>query len=386
MPGFDVHTVSSDDYRREARRRLPRFLFDYIDGGANSEWTMARNESAFARYGIRQRVMHDVSGVDTGTQLMGNACSMPVALAPVGLAGMMARRGEVLGAAAANGAGVPFTTSTLGICSVEEIAAATGSPFWFQLYMLKDRDIVLALLDRAAAAGVGTLVFTVDLAVPGMRLRDFRNGMIGTDPRSRLARALQIATSPRWVIDVALRGKPHHFGNLSPYVENASDVGSYRAFVESQFDPSVTWADILWLRQQWPGKLLIKGVMEVEDARAAAEAGADGIVVSNHGGRQLDGVAATIDKLPAIAGALGDDVEIYVDGGIRSGIDVVKALALGAHAAMIGRPWVWAAAARGTRGLADYLALLQREIGIAMALMGVTRTADIGPEHLERYD
>lgn len=383
MSFFDIHAVSTDDYRRLARRRLPRFLFDYIDGGANDEWTMARNESAFFRYTLRQRVMHNVADVDTSVSLAGQSCSMPIALAPVGMAGMMARRGEVLGASSSKRAGVPFTTSTLGICAVEEIQLATRAPFWFQLYMLKDRDIVLGLLERARKAGVGTLVFTVDLAMPGMRLRDFRNGMVGADWKSKLVRGIQIAASPHWVYNVALRGKPHNFGNLSNYVEKPDDFGSYRAFVESQFDPSVTWDDIRWLRDQWPGKLLIKGVMEVDDATAAVDAGADGVIVSNHGGRQLDGVAGTIEKLPAIKRALDESIEIYLDGGIRSGIDVVKAIALGADAALIGRPWVWAAAARGEQGLNDYLGLLQREISVAMALMGVTKIADIGPEHLD---
>jgi L-lactate dehydrogenase (cytochrome) len=383
MSIYDVVPVTVADYRRRARRRLPKFLFDYIDGGANDELTATDNVADFQRVQLIQRVMKNVDKVDTGTTLAGLAASMPLALAPVGMAGMFARRGEVQGALAARAAGIPFTTSTVGICPVEEVADAIAQPFWFQLYMLRDRQLVLRLLERAHTAGCDTLVFTVDLAVAGMRLRDFRNGMLGGGVPGRISKLAQILTSPLWVADVGLRGKPHNFGNLSDVVPDPNDLNAYKAFIDSQFDPTVTWEDIAWLRSEWSGKLLIKGVMEVDDARAAVDVGADGVVVSNHGGRQLDAVASTISRLPAISSAVGSRTEIYLDGGVRSGIDVVKAVALGARGVLIGRPWVWAIAAAGQEGLTALLATFQKEISTAMALMGVTRVDDLKPELLE---
>ena len=384
MSVYDAVPVSVADYRLRARRRLPRFLFDYIDGGCNDEATMADNIRDFSRIRLKQRVMRDVSEVDTSTTLAGHAASMPMALAPVGMAGMMARRGEVQGALAAKQAGIPFTTSTVGICPVEEVQVAINQPFWFQLYMLRDRTVVETLLARAAAAGCDTLVFTVDLAVAGMRLRDYRNGMLGGGIRGQISKAIALATSPRWVYDVGLRGKPHTFGNISEWVARSRELESYKAFVDAQFDPTVTWDVIAWLRSVWMGRILIKGVLEPDDARAAADTGADGVIVSNHGGRQLDGVASSISKLPAIVDAIGQGIEIYVDGGVRSGIDVVKAVALGARGVLIGRPWVWAVAASGEAGLADLLGLFQREIAVAMALMGVNRLDQINSDLIER--
>lgn len=310
---------------------------------------------------------------------------MPLALAPVGMAGLYRRRGEVQAARAAKQVGVPFTSSTVGICPVEEIRAATGEPFWFQLYMLRDRDYVLKLLARAEAAGCDTLAFTVDLPVAGMRLRDFRNGMLGGGWKGGLSRLAQLATSPAWVLDVGIRGKPHAFGNIVDAVTNPDDLDSFRAFIDAQFDPSCTWQDIRWLREQWRGKLLIKGVMEADDARAAVDAGADGVVVSNHGARQLDGIASSISKLPAVVDAVGAQTEVFMDGGVRSGIDVVKAVALGARGVLIGRPWMLALAACGQQGVSDLLNLFHREITTAMALMGVKRIADIDCGLLEPY-
>ncbi len=384
MSIFNVNPVTVDDYRRLARRKLPRFLFDYLDGGANAETTLAANVNDFDRYRLKQRVMRNVDSIDTSTTLAGFDAAMPLALAPVGMAGMYARRGETQGARAAQAQGVPFTCSTLGICSIEEITAATGQPIWFQLYMLRDREVVKALLKRAEAAGVTTLVFTVDLAVPGMRLRDYRNGMIGTNLCSKLSKAAQLACSPRWIMDVGIKGKPHTIGNLSDVVPDPDDLNVYKAFIESQFDASVTWENIAWLRSIWPGKLLIKGVMEVEDAQAAVRAGADGIVVSNHGARQLDSVASSIVKLPAIAQAVGGECEIYLDSGIRSGIDVVKAMALGANGVLIGRPWIYALAAASEQGVNDLLGTFQKEIRTAMALMGVTRLEELTSDLIER--
>jgi L-lactate dehydrogenase (cytochrome) len=383
MSVYDVVPISVADYRTRARWRLPRFLFDYIDGGANDEATMASNSADFGGYQLKQRVLRDVSQVDTATTLLGQAAVMPVALAPVGMAGMMARRGEVQAARAAQRAGVPFSASTVGICPVEEIQAALQAPFWFQLYMLRDRDFVLQMLARAEAADCTTLVFTVDLPVAGMRLRDLRNGMLGGGAIGRLSQVAQLLTSPLWLWDVAIKGKPHSFGNLSDKVADPEDLKSYKAFVDSQFDPTVTWKDIRWLRDNWRGKLLLKGVMEVDDARASVDSGADGVVVSNHGGRQLDGIASSISKLPAVAGAVGQQIEVYLDGGVRSGIDVVKALALGAHAVMLGRPWVWALAARGEQGVFDMLDIFRREIATAMALAGVSRVDQLSAELIE---
>jgi L-lactate dehydrogenase (cytochrome) len=383
MGNYLVTPATAADYRRLAQKRLPRFLFEYIDGGANDQDTMAANIDDFRRYRLKQYVMRDVGDRDTSTTLLGQASSMPVALAPVGMAGMMARRGEVQGARGAKTAGVPFTVSTVGICPVEEVQAAVNVPPWFQLYMLRDRDIILALLERAQAAGCNTLVFTVDLAVAGMRHADTRNGMLGGGLRGELAKAWQLATRPAWAIDVGLRGKPHNFGHLRDVVPDPNDLNAYKAFIDAQFDPTVTWQDIAWLRSVWQGKILIKGIMEADDARSAVDVGVDGVLVSNHGGRQLDGVGSSISKLAEIASAVGDQVEVYMDGGVRSGIDVVKAVALGANGVLIGRPWVWAIAARGEAGLTDLLATLQREISIAMALMGVNRIEEITLDHLE---
>jgi L-lactate dehydrogenase (cytochrome) len=385
MSIYDVIPVTAEDFRRRAKWRLPRFLYDYIEGAANSEETVALNTADFSRYQLTQRVMRNVDGVDTSTTLAGHAASMPLALAPVGMAGMMARRGETQGARAAKTAGIPFTTSTVGICSVEEVQAAVLQPFWFQLYMLRDRDLVLKLLARARQAGCDTLAFTVDLPVAGMRLRDYRNGMLGGGLPGKISQLAQIISSPRWAVDVGLKGKPHNFGNLSDVVANPNDLENYKAFIDAQFDPSVTWEDIAWLRTVWEGKLLIKGVMEADDARAAADSGADGVIVSNHDGRQLDGVASSISKLPAVAEAVAGQIEVYMDGGVRSGIDVVKAVALGARGVLIGRPWIFAVAGGGEAGLASLLDVFQREIATAMALMGVTRIDDINSEMIEQH-
>ena len=383
MSIYNVTPVSVDDYRVRARRRLPAFLYDYIEGGANDEDTSAANVSEFRNYRLKQRVMRNVDNVDTRTTLAGHSASMPLALAPVGMAGMFARRGEVQGARAAQKAGIPFTTSTVGICPVEEVAAAIRQPFWFQLYMLRDRDLILKLLARAQAAGCDTLAFTVDLPVAGMRLRDFRNGMLGGGIPGKLSQLAQIVTSPLWAVDVGLRGKPHNFGNLREVVPDPDDLDAYKAFIDAQFDPTVTWEDIGWLRSVWDGKILIKGVLEPDDALAAVDKGADGVIVSNHGGRQLDGVASTISKLAGVTAAVGDRTEVYLDGGVRSGIDVVKALALGARGVLIGRPWVYAIAGCGEAGLVDLLDVFQREIATAMALMGVNRVEEITPDLID---
>jgi len=384
MGTYKVAPVTALDYRRLAEKRLPRFLFDYIDGGSGEETSMHENQRDFSKIKLKQQVMCNVENVDTGTLLSGVRASMPVILAPVGLAGMMGRRGEVQGARAASVAGVPFATSTVGICPIEEVQAAVDEPVWFQLYMLRDRSLVEALLERARATGCNTLVFTVDLAVTGMRHRDSRNGMIGGGLAGKAAKAWQLLMSPRWILDVGLRGKPHDFGNLRHVAEGFEDINAFKKFIDSQFDPSVTWKDIEWLRSIWHGKILIKGVMSADDALAAITAGADGVIVSNHGGRQLEGVASSISKLPEVAAAVGGQAEVFMDGGVRNGTDVVRAVALGASGVMMGRPWVWAMAARGEQGLIDYLEVVQREISVAMALMGVTRISELTPDLVEQ--
>jgi L-lactate dehydrogenase (cytochrome) len=371
------------DFRARAERRLPRFLFDYIDGGANDEVTLAANSTDFGRIRLRQHVLRDVSHIDTTARLASEQVSMPMALAPIGLAGMMSRRGEAQAVRIANDAGIPFTLSTVGICSLSEVKDASNKPFWFQLYMMRDREAVKSLLQRALAVGCTTLVFTVDLPVTGMRHRDTRNGMLTSSLAGKVGKLRQLVIRPGWLADVAIGGKPHTFGSLAALVPDAPNLNAFRAWIDAQFDPSVTWSDIEWLRSMWPGKLLIKGILEVDDALAAVAIGADGVIVSNHGGRQLDSVASTISKLPAIATAVGGKVEVLVDGGVRSGVDVFKAIALGANGVLIGRPWIWALAGGGPSGLADLLATFRREFEVSMALTGVTRVSDIGPELID---
>ena len=378
------YPATADDYREKARARLPGFLFDYLDGGAASEQTLRANEADWADIHLRQRVLVDVDNVDTTTSLAGQACSMPAVLAPLGLAGMMARRGEVQAVRAANAAGIPFTLSTVGICPVEEVQAVATEAAWFQLYMLRNRARVAALLNKAWTAGCRTLVFTVDLPLPGMRHRDFRNGLAGTGTRSKLLKIQQLLTRPVWLWNVALRGGPHSFGNLSDVLPGAGNLDAFKEWIDTQFDSTVTWADMEWIREHWQGKLLLKGILDVEDARQAVQIGADGIVVSNHGGRQLDGVASGAGKLPDIVDAVGSQTEILVDGGVRSGTDLFRALALGAQGVMIGRPWAWALAGGGEAALSKLLASWQQELRLAMTLTGVTRIADISTNQLDR--
>ena len=374
-------TVS--DYRRLAEARLPRQLFDYIDGGAVDERTLAANRQDFGRFFLRQRVLRDVSSVSTDAELFGQPASMPLAMAPVGLAGLFRRRGEIQAVRAAEAAGVPFCLSTVGLCSLEEVRAASSKPFWFQLYMMRDRGYVRELLQRARKADVDTLVFTVDLAVVGSRYRDRRNGMGGDlSAGARLRSALNFAAHPRWLVDVALGGRPLVFGNLASYVSSAKNVQDFRAWIDSQFDPSVTWKDIEWLRREWSGTLIIKGILEAEDAIAAMNSGAQGIVVSNHGGRQLDSAPSSILALPRIADAVGDRLEVMMDGGVHSGQDVVKAIASGARSVMIGRAWVYALAAGGEAGVRHILAQIQKEIAVTLALTGLTSVQAITGEIL----
>ncbi|AGI24079.1 FMN-dependent alpha-hydroxy acid dehydrogenase [Pseudomonas sp. ATCC 13867] len=378
------YPATSADYQALARARLPAFLCDYVDGGASDEQTLQANTRDWQDVHLRQRVLVDVERIDTRTTLAGQPCALPLALAPVGLAGLMARRGEVQAARAAEALQVPFSLSTVGICPVDEVHAATTTPCWFQLYMLRDRGVVRAMLEKAWASGCRTLLFTVDLPLPGMRHRDTRHGLDAGGPGPALSRAWQVLGHPGWLWQVALRGRPLTFGSLSAQVPHARNIDAFKAWVDSQFDPGVTWADIEWLRGLWPGMLILKGILNADDARQAVRVGAQALVVSNHGGRQLDGVLSTARKLPEIAQAVGADIEVLVDGGVRSGTDLFRAVALGARGALIGRPWVWALAGAGEAGVRALIASWQRELLLAMTLAGVTRIADIDASHLDR--
>lgn len=383
MDTWNVIPVTTADYRRLALKRLPQFLFDYIDGGSGEEISMGRNVSDLQELRIEQRVMRNVADVTTRGEILGESVAMPLALAPVGLAGMFRRRGETQAARAAKRAGVPFATSTVGVCPVDEVAASAGQPPWFQLYMLKDRAIVHAMLDRAAQAGCTTLVFTVDLPVTGKRYRDDRNGMLGAGLKGKAAKAWQLATRPAWMWDVGVQGKPHDLGNLRGVVPGLDDLESFKTFIDTQFDPTVTWFDIEQIRDRWHGKLLVKGVMRADDALSAVNSGADGVVISNHGGRQIDGVASTVSRLPEVAKAVGQQADVLLDSGVRNGSDIVKAVALGATAVLIGRPWVYALAARGEQGVADLLTVFQQEMANTMALMGVNSVEELSPDLLQ---
>lgn len=376
-------TASVRDYREMARRRLPRQLFDYIDGGAYEEATLAANTADLEAISLRQRVLRDVSIRTMSTTVLGDDLSLPVILAPVGLAGMFAQRAEVAAARAAEQAGLSFVESTVSICSVEEVAAATERPPWFQLYIMRDRDFAENLMARAQAAGSRVLVVTADLAVVGARYRDTRNGLGGgLSPVGAAIRGLDRVAHPRWVKEVGIQGKPHTFGNLIDAVPDANSPDDFRVWVDAQFDPSVTWDDLAWVRENWDGPVVLKGILDPEDARAAADAGVDAVVVSNHGGRQLDAVPSTAAALPAVAEAVGDRLEVLVDGGVRSGLDVLKMLSLGAKACLVGRPWAWAVAANGEAGVTHLLKILGDELAVAMALTGTTDVADLGPDSL----
>ncbi|MEA2124270.1 MAG: hypothetical protein QOI80_1052 [Solirubrobacteraceae bacterium] len=373
-----VAPASASDYRELARRRLPRQLFDYVDGGAYEESTMRANVSDLEGVLLRQVVMRDVSVREQAVEVLGQRLALPVALAPVGLAGMMAPRAEVQAARAAEAAGVPFVESTVSICGIEEVAKATSTPPWFQLYVMRDRRYAEDLLERAHGVGSPVLLLTIDLAVVGARHRDTRNAMVGQPgPLAKLRRALDIASHPGWVRRVALGGRPLTVGNLEKAVPNARTPEAFKEWVDGQFDPSVTWDDIAWVRERWPGRLVVKGVLDPEDARRAVDAGVDGIVVSNHGGRQLDSVPSTARALPDVADAVGDQVEILADGGVRTGLDVVKMVAMGARAVLVGRPWAWAVAARGEAGVRHMLEVMKADIDTALALTGQTSFADL---------
>ncbi|BCH61170.1 L-lactate dehydrogenase [Agrobacterium vitis] len=373
---------SSTDYREAARRRLPPFLFHYIDGGAYSEHTMRRNIDDLADLALRQRVLKSVGTVEISTTLFDEELSMPVILAPVGLTGMYARRGEVQAARAAEKKGIPLTLSTVSVCPIEEVQAASNRPIWFQLYVLRDRGFMKNALERAWAAGIRKLVFTVDMPVPGARYRDAHSGMSG--PNASARRLIQAVMHPTWAIDVGLLGKPHDLGNVSAYRQQKTNLADYVGWLGENFDPSIGWKDLEWIRDFWKGPMLIKGILDPEDAKDAVRFGANGLIVSNHGGRQLDGVLSSARALPAIAAAVKGDLTILADSGIRSGLDVVRMIAQGADGVLIGRAFVYALAAAGQAGVENLLDLFAKEMRVAMTLTGARSIAEISPDSLVR--
>ena len=372
---------SPDDYRAAAQRRLPRFLFDYIDGGANAEETLRRNVSDMQAIELRQRVLKGTAEIDLSTSLFGEKLALPLALAPVGLTGMYARRGEVQAAKAAESAGIAYSLSTVSVCPIEEVVPASDRPIWFQLYVLKDRAFMKSALERALAAGVKTLVFTVDMPVPGSRYRDAHSGMSGSNANIR--RMLQAITHPHWAISVGLGGRPHDLGNISAYRRQRTKLVDYMGWLAENFDPDISWKDLEWIRDFWPGNLIIKGILDPDDVEDAIRLGADGLVVSNHGGRQLDGVSSSIRVLSDIVGAADKRTKVLVDSGFRSGLDVVRALCLGADAVMLGRSYIYALAAGGQTAVENLLDLYAKEMRVAMTLMGAQSVTDLTPEHIK---
>ena len=366
---------SANDYREAARRRLPPFLFHYIDGGAYAEYTLKRNVEDLSSIALRQRVLKDMTQLDLSTEIFGEQLSLPVALSPVGLTGMYARRGEVQAAMAADKKGIPFTMSTVSVCPIEEVTPKINRPMWFQLYVLRDRKFMQNVLERAKAAGCSTLVFTVDMPVPGARYRDAHSGMSG--PNAAMRRYLQACTHPHWAMNVGLLGRPHDLGNVSKYLGKAIGLEDYIGWLGNNFDPSISWKDLEWIRDFWDGAMVIKGILDPQDAKDAVRFGADGIVVSNHGGRQLDGVMSTATALPKIADAVKGDIKILVDSGIRNGLDVVRMLALGADLCMLGRAFIYALAADGEAGVTNLLNLIDKEMRVAMTLTSANRIEDI---------
>ena len=373
---------ASTDYRAAAQRKLPPFLFHYADGGAYAEYTLRQNVEDLASIALRQRVLKNMSELSLETRLFDETLSMPVALAPVGLTGMYARRGEVQAARAAAAKGIPFTLSTVSVCPIEEVAPAIDRPMWFQLYVLKDRGFMRNALERAKAAGVTTLVFTVDMPVPGARYRDAHSGMSG--PNAPLRRMWQAMTHPQWALDVGLLGKPHDLGNISKYRGSPTGLADYIGWLGANFDPSISWKDLEWIREFWDGPMVIKGILDPDDARDAVKFGADGIVVSNHGGRQLDGVLSSARALPAIADAVKGDLKILADSGIRSGLDVVRMIALGADTVLIGRAFLYALATAGEAGVKNLLELFEKEMRVAMVLTGAKSISEITRDSLVR--
>jgi L-lactate dehydrogenase (cytochrome) len=378
-----VRIVAPSDYREAARRKLPRFLFDYIDGGAGSEATMRRNCSDLSQLDLPQRVLTGVSAVDLKTTWFGHEQSLPIVLAPVGLTGMYARRGEVQGARAAAARGVPFCLSTVSVCGLDEVATRCPVPFWFQLYIMKDRGFIRELLSSVRGAGCSALMCTVDMPVPGIRYRDGHSGMSGRFAPIR--RYLQALMHPRWAWDVGLRGRPHTLGNVAPLLGRQSGLQDFIGWLADNFDPTVDWRDVAWLRSVWDGPLILKGILSAQDARSAADAGVDAIVVSNHGGRQLDGAISSVRAMARIRDQLGDRLTILADSGVRSGSDIVRLIGLGAHGVLIGRLWVYALAAHGAPGVTQLLDMLAKEMKVAMTLAGVGSVAQLRASQLINF-
>jgi L-lactate dehydrogenase (cytochrome) len=364
-----------EDLRQLARRKVPRAFFDYAEAGSYSQETLHANRQDLERVKLRQRVLVDVSQRDLATTIIGEKAALPLALAPIGLCGMQHGDGEILACRAAQAAGIPFTLSTMSICAIEDVAQAVGKPFWFQLYVMKDRGFIRALIERAAAARCSALVLTLDLQVLGQRHCDIRNGMT-VPPQIKLGNIVDIAMKPAWALSI-LRGKRKTFGNLAGHVRGMENVNSLAQWTADQFDPALSWKDVEWVRGLWPGKLILKGVLDVEDARIAAQTGASALVVSNHGGRQLDGAPSSISALPRVVDAVGDRIEVMFDGGIRSGQDVLRALAHGARACMIGRSYIYGLGAGGEAGVAKAIEILAKELDVTMALCGVRSVSAI---------
>lgn len=372
------------DYREAARRRLPRFLFDYIDGGAVSEATMHNNEQELRSLTLRQKILTGVGEPSVECHISGTTWGMPVALGPVGATGMYARRGEAQAAVAAAEKKIPYTLSTVSVCPIEEVASQAGGELWSQLYVLKDRGYMKNVLERSWAAGMRTLVFTVDMPVPGSRYRDRHSGMSG--PMATLRQYLQALAHLRWAVSVGLAGRPLSFGNIEAYTGHKMTMNDYMGFISKNFDPSISWKDLDWLRNEWKGKLILKGILDAGDARQAVKAGADGIVVSNHGGRQLDGAVATARALPAVVDSVGNSITVLADSGIRSGIDVIRMLALGAKGVLLGRSYVYALAADGKKGVFNLLNLLETDMKVTMTLIGAKSVNDINRTDLNYFE
>ncbi len=368
------------DLQKLAQKRVPRMFYDYADSGSWTESTYRANQADFAEIKLRQRVAVNISDRSLATKMIGQPVKMPVALAPVGLTGMQHADGEIKAARAAEAFGVPFTLSTMSICSIEDVAEHTSQPFWFQLYMMRDRDFIGRLIDRAKEAGCSALMLTLDLQILGQRHRDIRNGL-STPPKPTLSGIMQVISRPRWCLNM-LTTKRHGFGNIIGHAKNVTDLSSLSSWTAEQFDPKLSWKDIEWIRQRWGGKLILKGILDVEDARMAAKVGADAIVVSNHGGRQLDGAQSSIRALPEIVAAVGDQIELHFDGGIRSGQDVLKAICLGAKSTYIGRAFIYGLAAKGEKGVSQSLDIIQQELDTTMALCGERLLANLGPHNL----
>lgn len=373
--------TSTSDFRLAAQRRLPRFLFDYVDGGAGAETTLRRNEADLEALAIRQRVLREVEDVDLSCTLFSQRLSLPIALGPVGLTGMYARRGEVQAVRAAAARNIPFCLSTVSVCALDEVVAASSRPIWFQLYVIRDRGFMRDLLCRAKAQGASALVFTVDMPVPGMRRRDAHSGLSGAG--SGMRRLVQAAGRPGWAWDVGVRGRPHILGNVAPVLGKTSGLEDFMGWLAANFDPAVQWRDLEWIRETWDGPLIVKGILDPEDARDAARFGADGIVVSNHGGRQLDGAVSTARALPSVAGAVGGRLTVLADSGIRSGADVVRMLALGAQGVLLGRAWAYALAAAGEAGVVRLLDLFAAEMRVTLALAGARTLAEVDTSLLD---